>query len=99
MHAVDLVQRDILTLARSTAERTTSPYFGQALLRARLGTLRGRIERLAQVNRAEFTALAEHLDVPPTVPEVLAEVERAAQRLLAALQTPQDRHQSFNCSP
>lgn len=39
------------------------------------------------------------VDVPPTVPEVLAEVESTAQRLLAAFQAPEDRHQSFSCSP
>lgn len=99
MPAADLVNRDILALARATAERTSSPYFGQALLNARLGTLRARIERLAQVNRTEFVALAERLGVPPTVPEVLADVERTAQQLLAALQAPKNCHQSFSCSP
>lgn len=99
MHAVDLVHRDIVTVARATAERTGSPYFGHALLTNRLQPLRGRIERLAQVNPEEFAALAELLDVPPTVPEVLAEVESTAQRLLAAFQAPEDRHHSFSCSP
>lgn len=34
--AAELVNRDVSTAARSTAERTTSPYFGQALLLTRL---------------------------------------------------------------
>lgn len=99
MHAVDLVNRDMVAVARATAERTGSPYFGQALLTNRLQPLRGRIERLAQVNPGEFAALAEHLYVPPNVSEVLADVESTAQRLLAAFQAPGDRHQSFSCSP
>ncbi len=98
MHAADLVNRDIVAVARATAERTSSPYFGQALLANRLQPLRGRIERLAQVNPDEFAALAQHLDVPPTLPEVLADVGTTALRLLAAFQAP-DHHQSFGCSP
>lgn len=57
--------------------------------------LRGRTERPAQVNPVEFAALAEHLDVP----EVLAQVEVTALRLLAAFQASDHRHQSYSCSP
>ncbi len=98
MHAAELVNRDIVSAARSTAERTSSPYFGQALLAKRLQPLRGRIEQLAQVNPCEVAALAEHLDVPAAVAAVLADVDRTALRLLAAFQAPED-HQSFSCSP
>ena len=99
MHAVDLVNRDMVAVARATAERTGSPYFGQALLANRLQPLRGRIERLAQVNPGDLAALAEHLDVPPTVPEVLADVENTAQRLLAAFQAPRGPSPEFQLLP
>ncbi len=99
MDIAALVDRGVVAVARSTAQRTRSPLLraGAAGQEAAAAAL-ARIEQLAERCPDLFTALAQHLDMPATVPEVLADVDRTALRLLAAFQAP-DHHQSFSCSP
>lgn len=107
MDIVTLVNRDIVAAATATAERTTSPYFGHADLDRRLRPLHDRLEQLSERRPEVLTGLAEHLDVPPTLDDVLAEVDQTARKLLDALQTPQNLsqdqsliyYQSDSCSP
>lgn len=107
MDIVTLVNRDIVAAATATAERTTSPYFGHADLERRLRPLHDRLEQLTERRPELFAGLAEHLDVPPTLGDVLAEVDQTARKLLDAFQAPQNLshdqsliyYQSGSCSP